>query len=433
MKTFQGKLTSYYRRATQWALMITCAILLGHYFLPPKRVELSQPVFVPYLYGFSDPQTGTSARWIDEENQHWVCDYKPSHAYGCGWSVSPDWGIGVGMDIRGFDALEIELQYRGPASRIRVYIRNNNPAYTDMSDPSTSKPMETSFPAQEANAPVLVRLSDFAVASWWLTERKNRRHWPMPELNNILSFGVDFVEQGRHEVKIHRVTLLGRWIRTEALLITVLLFWMTIFLVEGGVRFYWLYRTAQEDSAAIKSLMEKQRSLEQENQHLESLADTDPLTGIYNRSGLRNKIEAEKMRSGTLNGLGILLLDLDHFKQLNDRYGHDMGDKVLKAFSSLLAMNLRNEDIFARMGGEEFIVVCRRQPLQGVYAFAEKLRTLAGQCTFNGEADLHISVSIGVSVVGEDEDFASAMNRADQALYRAKQNGRNRVEYTAVI
>jgi len=434
MQLTQSKTIRYYRIGVRWASLLTLIIFIGHYFLPAKTLEVKAPLFVAKLYGFVDREKGTSAYWVNEEENHWICHYKSTHAYGCGWSTSPDLEpVGSGVDLTSYDFMEIKLQYTGPASRIRAYLRNFNPAYSDPNDLSTTQPMETTFATAEANQPVLLKLSDFALAHWWLMERKHRRHWSEPEKNNITSIGLDFVEQGKHEVIVERITLIGKWIYTETLILIILSLWMTLFLIEGGIRFYGLYRAGQRDRTAIQALLERQRALEEQNKHLEALADTDPLTGVYNRAGLRSRVDSEKIRFGTLSGLGVLVLDLDHFKNLNDRYGHDMGDKVLKAFTSLLAMNLRTEDIFARMGGEEFMVVCRRQPLEGLRTFAEKLRSLATQCTFNGDDDLHISVSIGVAVVGEDEDFADAVRRADQALLRAKQNGRDRVEFTAPL
>src|SRR5690606_9460831 len=159
---------------------------------------------------------------------------------------------------------------------------------------------ETSFAAEEASQPVIVTLRELAVAPWWLMQRKYRRHWPLPELNNVTAVGLDFAERGKHEVKVKRIAIEGKWVHTETLLLIILLVWMAIFLMEGGVRFYELYRTAQRERMAIRSLLEKQRSLEEENKHLEALADTDPLTGIHNRAGLRSRVDAEKIRSGAL-------------------------------------------------------------------------------------------------------------------------------------
>lgn len=427
--THPAKISAFYSRLRSLALGLTCVIFIGHYFLPAKTKPLAVSRDIAVLYGYSDHERGKSAHWLDDHSQRWTCDFRPKDAYGCGWSVYSTPIPGDGLDLRGFDALEVELDYKGPATRIRIHLRNHNPAYSNIENPDSSKPMEASFSVHEAQSAVRVQFSEFRVAGWWLGERKSRRHWQKLELNNIVGVGVDMTERGFHEVEIRRLALVGRWITTEQLLIGIISFWMMIFLGEGATRFYGLYRSAQRDRQAIRELEEKQRRLTEENLQLENLANTDPLTGIYNRAGMQRRLDGMVLRDKGLAGVGVLAMDLDHFKSLNDHYGHDMGDKVLKTFAALLAMNLRSDDIFARIGGEEFVVLCRRQPVDGVHAFAEKLRQLAGQCTFNGEDSLSVTVSIGVALVAEGEDFAAALQRADEALYRAKQNGRNRVEF----
>lgn len=419
----------YYSRVRVIVLACTCLVFIGHYFLPDKILPLPINEYTAVLYGYTDRERGISAQWTGEQGRSWTCDFRPADAYGCGWSVNMATAPGEGLDLRGFTSFEITLRYRGPAKRIRLYARNHNPAYASAEDPGASKPMEAMFTVEEAQSPVRVRFDEFRVAGWWLAERNSRREWQANEFHNVIAVGVDFAERGFHEVDIQRLALVGRWISTESLLIGILSFWMAVFLGEGTARFYGLYRAAQRDRQAIRELEAKQRRLTEENLHLENLTNTDPLTGIYNRTGMHRRLDAMALRDKGLTGVGVLAMDLDHFKALNDRYGHDMGDKVLKTFTAMLAMNLRSDDIFARIGGEEFVVVCRRQPVDGVHAFAEKLRQLAGQCTFNGEDGLGITVSIGVAIMAEGDDITTTLKRADNALYRAKQNGRNRVEF----
>lgn len=432
-RTVGGGFARLYRRATLIAMALTVVLFIGHYLLPERRLMLwPSEQNKTELYGFADREHGKSAYWLKQDANHWLCDYKSSNAYGCGWwmHLIPSGSSGVAFSK--FDALEIALDYRGPASRLRIFLRNDNPAYTTPDDGNSSKVMTMSVPAAEAAKPILVSMDEFSVASWWLHERKVNRQWAHPELDAVTALGVDLIEPGKHEVRIDHISLVGRWVKTETLLIAFLSFWMSVFLLEGLVRFFRLYRTAQRNREEIQNMEEKQRILAEENKQLETVANTDALTGIYNRAGLQCRINALLRQHGTLAGLRLMLLDIDHFKQLNDHYGHDMGDKVLKTFASLLAMNLRQDDIFARLGGEEFVVVSSRtQSTDGPHAFAEKLRQLALYCTFNGDSQLHISVSIGVSIVAEGEDFASALRRADKALYKAKQSGRNRVEYEA--
>lgn len=425
---------STYRTYAKWralGLIASCFVFFAHYWLPDKTLPLEINADNAELYGYSDRARGKSAQWLGDDWRSWTCDFQPSDAYGCGWSVFTSPAAGQGLDLRPYKALEIELRYRGPATRLRVFLRNHNPAYARADDPASSMPMETSFTVAEAQNPVLLPLGEFRVAGWWLAERKSRRAWQMAEFDNIISVGVDFAERGFHEVEIQRLTLIGRWISTERLLIGLLSFWMAIFLGEGLVRFYRLYRSAQRDRQAIYELEEKQRRLGEENLHLENLAHTDPLTGVYNHAGLQRRLASMAARDKGLAGGGVLSIDLDHFKLLNDRYGHDMGDKILKTFAALLTLNLRNEDIIARTGGEKFVVVCRRQPTDGIHAFAEKIRQLAGQYIFNGDEDPGISISIGVAVLAEEDDIEDALQRAGEALSRAKRRGGNRVEFNA--
>lgn len=425
-----GTFARLYRRATLIAMAMTAVLFISHYFLPDRRVALWPSEHnVTELYGFANWEHGKSAYWLNQDTGLWACDYKQSNAFGCGWWVQIAPHHSSGLDFSKFDALEIVLNYQGPASRLRIFLRNSNPAYTTPDDGSSSKAMTVSLPVADAVKPMRISLDEFSVASWWLQDRKINRQWAYPEFDAITTLGVDLIEPGRHQVRVDRISLVGRWVKTETLLIVVLSFWMAVFLLEGCVRFVQLYRTAQRNRQDIKSMEKKQRVLEEENQQLETVANTDALTGIYNRAGLRLRIDALLHQYHGLSGARIMLLDIDHFKQLNDRYGHDMGDKVLKAFASLLAMNLREDDIFARLGGEEFVVVSRTQSPDGPHALAEKLRQLALHCTFNGDSQLHISVSIGVTTVAEGEDFAAALKRADNALYTAKNSGRNRVEY----
>lgn len=425
-----GTFARLYRRATLIAMALTVVLFISHYYLPERRMMLwPSEQNSAELYGFADQEHGKSAYWLNQGANHWACDYKQTNGYGCGWWIPLFPVSATGVNFSQFDALEVVLDYQGPASRLRIFLRNTNPEYATLDDGNSSKVMTMSVPAVEFVKPIRIRMDEFSVASWWLLERKVNRQWAHAELDAITALGVDLIEPGKHEVRIDRISLVGRWVKTETLLIVVLSFWMSVFLLEGFVRFFQLYRTAQRNRQDIKNMEEKQRVLEAENKELETVANTDALTGIYNRAGLRSRIDALLRQYNTLTGLRIMLLDIDHFKQLNDHYGHDMGDKVLRTFASLLAMNLRADDIFARLGGEEFVVISRTRSPDGPHAFAEKLRQLALHCTFNGDSELHISVSIGVTTVAENEDFATALKRADNALYKAKQSGRNRVEY----
>lgn len=164
-------------------------------------------------------------------------------------------------------------------------------------------------------------------------------------------------------------------------------------------------------------------------QHIAALATTDSLTGLPNRRGFdllagQALHEAQREQSP----LSALLIDLDHFKQLNDTHGHLAGDQVLRGFAQALQSNLRQSDIICRWGGEEFILLLKDTGSSTAHQLAEKIRQQTEQQTFvfNG-VNLHISASIGITELHRADSLEQLIGRADRALYRAKQSGRNRV------
>jgi diguanylate cyclase (GGDEF)-like protein len=159
---------------------------------------------------------------------------------------------------------------------------------------------------------------------------------------------------------------------------------------------------------------------------LRRLARTDPLTGALNRLALDE--EGQRLFDQG-DALAAVMLDADHFKTINDRFGHAVGDRVLAALARGIAGLLRPGDVLGRAGGEEFLLLLPRSDLAGAVALAEALRVhVAGMALeLDGQAQ-PISVSIGVAVrTAGDRDVACLVKRADRALYEAKRAGRNRV------
>jgi diguanylate cyclase (GGDEF)-like protein len=168
--------------------------------------------------------------------------------------------------------------------------------------------------------------------------------------------------------------------------------------------------------------------LEQEN-------ISDPLTLVFNRRYLDRRLsdECERARKFGLP-LSVLLLDIDHFKQVNDRFGHPAGDQVLVSFAERVKQGLREPDILARYGGEEFMVIAMQTPRGGAVEVAERLRKTIESNRFrltpavNGTSEIRLTCSIGVASLGDGIDAVSKLiAAADENLYRAKHQGRNQV------
>jgi diguanylate cyclase (GGDEF)-like protein len=164
------------------------------------------------------------------------------------------------------------------------------------------------------------------------------------------------------------------------------------------------------------------------HQQMSLMAYTDPLTNIYNRLHFGHFLDAEIDRVKRYGGtFSIIFFDLDRFKEVNDEYGHLVGDEVLKRVAGIVEKANRNADIFARYGGEEFIILTPATDIAGARAHAERLRNDIEQHRFSEIS--HLTCSFGVAEYKPDaDDVTSLFKRADTALYNAKKLGRNRVE-----
>jgi diguanylate cyclase len=193
----------------------------------------------------------------------------------------------------------------------------------------------------------------------------------------------------------------------------------------------------QEVATRLKSLSERVAHMEQEAQgfreHLEvqrQKALIDPLTGLPNRAAWSERLELEiKQWQQHGNTLSLAMLDLDHFKRINDNYGHLAGDKVLKIIATVLRKRLRGSDFIARFGGEEFVLLLPATPPALGAKLLETLRAAIEACPFHFKGErVTITISMGLASFRAGEHSDLVLKRADQALYRAKNAGRNRVE-----
>lgn len=165
-----------------------------------------------------------------------------------------------------------------------------------------------------------------------------------------------------------------------------------------------------------------------QNRLLKSLSQIDTLSGLYNRRFMNQRIEEEISKYKRYETpFSILLVDVDFFKKINDNYGHDKGDLVIKKISTLMQQNTRDTDINARWGGEEFLILVPNSNLEGALTLANNLKQIIEKTNF--ETKEKITVSIGVSTFNENLNQEELLKLADNALYKAKNNGRNKVEF----
>jgi diguanylate cyclase (GGDEF)-like protein len=184
-----------------------------------------------------------------------------------------------------------------------------------------------------------------------------------------------------------------------------------------------LVDSLREDKVRMEQLLEEQ------NQQLLEMTTTDYLTQVYNRRGLFERLDYEMRRAGrNASHLSVLLIDIDHFKHVNDTYGHAVGDKVLVELAGFIKKSIRNTDIVGRFGGEEFLVILPECARSDGFKTAEKIRV--GVQNFEFSSGIRVTISGGVHGY-QNRPLEELLDVADKCLYLAKHNGRNRIECTS--
>jgi len=171
-------------------------------------------------------------------------------------------------------------------------------------------------------------------------------------------------------------------------------------------------------------------SLEAANAELAILSQTDGLTGLFNRTHWNNCLQTEYKRwMRSQNASSLVMIDIDHFKEVNDNYGHLVGDEVIRHISALIQEQVRDTDISGRYGGEEFSIILADTPLKNSYIFAERLRKVIEDSLVKyNDIEIKYTISIGIAEIEESIKTSEAwIECADSALYTAKETGRNKV------
>jgi len=188
-------------------------------------------------------------------------------------------------------------------------------------------------------------------------------------------------------------------------------------------------------SAKLQASTQEVNALTENLRRAQSEALLDSLTGLKNRRGLERAIEDLSRDASGLLGSALLLADIDHFKTVNDTYGHVLGDKVIRAVAHVLRSSIKGRDIAARLGGEEFAVLLPQTSLTGAAAVAEQIRGTVAQgriCRPDGHESIgQVTLSVGVAVGRAGDTLEALLERADGAMYAAKRAGRNQISIAA--
>lgn len=418
------------------AILVTIALIVGVHFLPEKRVALI-PDGAKHLYLLIEklPDGTISSEWSNDDHTAWKCNYQenlPINYFPCAWTIDLSTAPNKGMDLSDFEHLIIQLNYTGNANKIRIAIRNFNPAYSRVSDGNSTKFNAVHLHTKELNKENRIALSAFAAADWWLNQYNIPLSEASPELSNAMAITIDFGEPekaGTHLFEVKRLELQGQWIKVEYWYLTILCLWMAGIFIYALTRLVQLNRQARHDTQVINELNNTNQQLKEETNRFRRLSTVDPLTQLYNRFGIDQIIASlsgnSYLQTPSSPHYSLLVADIDHFKRINDQRGHDTGDLVLQHIAKIIQTNLRAGDYVGRWGGEEFVVIMPGASKKTAMAMAEIIRDAIFSTPCNLDKPLPISASFGVSERQTEEDFASCFKRADNALYKAKEQGRN--------
>ncbi|MBZ9885855.1 GGDEF domain-containing protein [Mesorhizobium sp. CA10] len=219
--------------------------------------------------------------------------------------------------------------------------------------------------------------------------------------------------------RVDRIVYLNKLLFVTGALLATALFFGTFFI-------YPLIRGQVREEGKLRAMTV---SLSARSQTLEQAALTDSLTGMQNRRYFDDALREYLHEFRRIDRpVGLMILDLDHFKQVNDTHGHDVGDEVLRAVASCLRGMTRYHDVVARLGGEEFAVVTPNMDVELLARFAERIRkAVANMSIMSGNVRLKVTTSVGLAVWDHKESAEDFYRRADRQLYEAKKQGRNRV------
>jgi len=414
------------RRSRQSAALLigislTLLAVIAHRFLPERRLALdsAKPGATFFLM-----QTGgrkpARIEWVDEARFQYTCQLPPEDpGQGCSFTYllySTD--ATQGLDLSRFRSLNLALRYTGDARYLRIAIRDFDPRFSRAEDPNSSKFNSVNLHPKDFAQPLSIGLSEFAVPEWWVGQYDLPRDLVHPDLRNSTAFSIDLLgalDGTRHEIQIDKVEFTGDWISAESWYLGILCVWMVLGTAYGISQWLRMRRKHREQRRKI-------RDLETEKEKYQKLSTLDALTRVLNRHGIEQFVES--LRAGHMPA-GVIVIDLDHFKKVNDQRGHYVGDRVLKTVGEILRAQTRNTDGLGRWGGEEFVLVCPGASLATAADLAEKLRHTITDTNFIPEDPLSITASFGVAATHGDQSFEDAFRQADQALYLAKSRGRN--------
>ena len=401
-------------------MLLTLLAVVGHRFLPERQLSIGTSEDGAYFFlGQTGNGPTAEMKWIDQAHLHYACRVPQATTWqSCNFGYMLARGaMSEGVDLSPYKTLNLAIRYTGKSQYVRVSIRSFDPRFSTPADGNSTKFNFVNIPAKDLAQPIALSMSEFTVAEWWTTTYNHPRAYTQLDVSNAIVLNIDLqgnidLAGSEHEFQVDKIEFVGDWISAEYWYLGILCLWMILGTTYGASQWLRMRRAHREQI----------NDLENEKEMYQKLSTLDALTGVQNRHGIGQFIAALGITRVTAS---VIVIDLDHFKRINDERGHAVGDRVLRTMGDILASSIRNTDAVGRWGGEEFVLVCPGATLDDAADLAEKLRHRILQTNFIPEEPLPITASFGVATSGADQGFEDAFRKADQALYLAKSRGRN--------
>ncbi|WP_428772424.1 GGDEF domain-containing protein [Vibrio sp.] len=418
-------------------VVLTIAAIQIYNLYGDKKVYRVSPERLIFLPTDDRYNQGTSTATMTVEDDKVVIDCvlrsSPYPWPYCGISIHVDQDPTVGLDLSNYHTARINIDFAnlddGSQPRMRFYLRNYNPEYSVPDNEYTHKYNGLEYQPGVGRGAIDIPINHLQVMTWWLADNSISIDHSGPEYSRVNK--IEFASGsaagiGRYRMTIHSIELVGSYIQADDFFLLLLGVWVSLaigFSVNEIRRSRRLVMQAHSRHNHLKTIND---SLRAQNIQFAELAHRDALTGAMNRHSVKDWFDAlldnHYPRKPVMS---ILYLDLDHFKRVNDDYGHSIGDDILREFTMVVLKELDSSHKLVRWGGEEFVAFCPNLTLEQALDTAEKIRRAVEQHFWvHGDP---LTTSIGVAQLS-NERLTETLARADDALYNAKGNGRNRVE-----
>ena len=393
-------------------LVVTAVAMFAYRHFLDDIMEINLGEY-PYVVASADSvDGGTSAITMTRTDSSAIIEYELREGYAypyVGIKIYLGDGKTMGRDLSKFDSVFVWLKPRNEGS-VRLYMRGYDSALYRKNDETSLKFNEIEFTPTKEPYPAVFVPQEFRVAGWWVSQNEINVHKARVDLSNIVK-GLRFK---------------GKKISQVDLVTTLVALWFVTFLIILIIRFFDYSRERAINRKKQEELKKNLRALEIEKSEYEKSSKEDPLTGCLNRAGFGGVLLREQEKLNRTGGpVSFMIFDIDHFKEVNDTYGHLVGDEVLVNLAKLVQGMIRNTDSLVRWGGEEFVILSDDTSIQNAAFLAEKLRKAIESATLITQQQ--VTCSFGVTEMIPGEDPKSFIARADKALYSSKENGRNRV------